>query len=203
MLKAIITDLDGVIRHFPTSRNDKYEKQYGLPQGTLLNCSFGYSDLNKVIKGEICDAEWRMIIASRIKEFAPLEDCKQLIKEWSSFPGLINHNVLDLFLQYRKEGSVLVLLTNATDKLDKDLQIHSIYDDFDIIINSSKVGKIKPNPDIFHFTLKKIGIQSSEAVFIDDSPKHVEAAQKIGIKSHLYSCITKLEKFLSENCLAN
>lgn len=199
MIKAIITDLDGVIRHFPTNRNEEYEKQYGLPQGTLVKSAFEHSDLNKVIKGEISDEEWRMIIAFRVQKFAPLEDCKQLIKEWSSFPGLINHNVLDLFLKYRKEGSVLVLLTNATDKLDINLQTHSIHDNFDLIINSSKIGKIKPNPDIFHFTLKKIGVQPSEAVFIDDSLKNIEAAQKIGIKSHLYSCITKLEKFLSEN----
>lgn len=149
MITTIITDLDEVIRIFPSQRNDEYEKRLNLPKGTLLKQTFEHPDLDKVLKGEISDAEWRRKITFRIQKIAPLKDLVQSIKEWSSFPGIIYHEIMNLYLKYKERGIKLVLLSNATDKLKKDLDTHSIYDKFDLIINSSEIGKIKPNPDIF------------------------------------------------------
>lgn len=47
--------------------------------------------------------------------------------------------------------------------------------------------------------MKKITQQPSEVVYIDDSGKNIEAAQKLGIKSHQFSDKAKLEIFLKNN----
>jgi phosphoglycolate phosphatase-like HAD superfamily hydrolase len=39
----------------------------------------------------------------------------------------------------------------------------------------------KPDPDIVHAALKKIGINASEAVMIGDTPYDVEAATRAGV----------------------
>ncbi|WP_371806173.1 HAD-IA family hydrolase [Candidatus Lokiarchaeum ossiferum] len=198
-MKAIITDLDGVIRYFPPQRNSEFETRYGLPQGTLLHTAFGYPDLNQVITGKITDHEWRSNISSRIQEFLPAQDSMKLIRDWSSFPGIINYEILDLYTSYRDKGTKLALLTNATNKLTEDLSTHSISNVFDYIINSSSLGLMKPNPGIFHFALKTLGIKPSEAVYIDDSHTHSAAASRIGLKSHLFKDFQNLADFLKQN----
>lgn len=199
VMKAIITDLDGVIRDFPSQRNREYEKQYGLPQGTLLHNTFGYPDLNQVIRGEISDDAWRRNIASRIQKYIPTEDCLKIVREWSLFPGIIDYDILNLYTEYRNKGIKLVLLTNATDKLEKDLHTLSIYDRFDLIINSSNIRLIKPDPGIFNYALKKLKIHPLDAVYIDDSSTHSTAASQIGLKAHLFKDFEKLASFLNQN----
>jgi putative hydrolase of the HAD superfamily len=198
MIKAIVTDLDGVIRHFPSNRDAKFENQYELPPGSIQQCAFGHSDFVAVLKGEISDAEWRKKIASRIYEIATGINGQQLIKEWSSFPGIINWGVMVLFQKYQNAGVLLGLLTNATDALEKDLKILGINNKFDLILNSSNHGLIKPDSAIFQLLLDKMDIIPSEVVFIDDSPQNIEAAQTLGIPSHLFSKFGELELFLAE-----
>jgi HAD superfamily hydrolase (TIGR01509 family) len=41
----------------------------------------------------------------------------------------------------------------------------------------------KPDRAIFELTLARLGVRAGEAVFIDDSPGHVEAARALGIRA--------------------
>ena len=43
----------------------------------------------------------------------------------------------------------------------------------------------KPNEDIFRFVLQDAGIIPHETLFIDDLYGNIEAANKLGIKTHL------------------
>jgi len=40
---------------------------------------------------------------------------------------------------------------------------------------------IKPDPAIFHLLLNRYGVQAERAVFIDDAPRNVAAAAKLGM----------------------
>jgi len=53
--KTIITDLDGVIRHFPMERDNEIESRYKLPLGTIARIVFEPTRLNSVITGKISD----------------------------------------------------------------------------------------------------------------------------------------------------
>lgn len=57
---------------------------------------------------------------------------------------------------------------------------------FDHIIISSEVHLIKPDPRIYRLALDRIGCEPHEAMFIDDSRKNGEGAEKVGIRSILY-----------------
>lgn len=54
---------------------------------------------------------------------------------------------------------------------------------FDEYIFSYKVGLLKPNPDIFNLTCDKLGVDLSQAIFIDDNSGFCDAAEQIGLKS--------------------
>lgn len=50
---------------------------------------------------------------------------------------------------------------------------------------SHRVNLRKPNNDIFEFVLADAGIKAEETLFIDDSWNNIEAAKKLGFKTHL------------------
>ncbi len=78
----------------------------------------------------------------------------------------------------------LVLLTNAilgsVDQLDKTVG-HKKY--FEIIIDSSVVGMVKPEKEIFILTCNKLGLSSKECLFVDDTKEYIEAAKKLGFQT--------------------
>ncbi len=50
-----------------------------------------------------------------------------------------------------------------------------------VVIDSSVVGMRKPNPAIYHHTLEELGVDATNAVFLDDMPSNVEAAKDVGM----------------------
>jgi FMN phosphatase YigB (HAD superfamily) len=69
---------------------------------------------------------------------------------------------------------------------------------FDGGIFSHEVGVRKPNPKIYEFALQKGGTKPDETVFIDDKPKMIEPATKMGITGLVFETPEKLEKDLIE-----
>ncbi|MEO5841118.1 MAG: HAD-IA family hydrolase [Acidimicrobiales bacterium] len=53
---------------------------------------------------------------------------------------------------------------------------------FDDIVDSSAVGVRKPNPDIYHLALRRLGVtRPGSATFLDDFAPNVDAAIAIGL----------------------
>jgi putative hydrolase of the HAD superfamily len=74
---------------------------------------------------------------------------------------------------------------------------------FDHIIASCDVKLIKPDPRIYQLTLERLDCRPDEAVFIDDRPVNVVAAEELGIHGIMYQSreqsLGDLEKVLSIN----
>ncbi|KAK4521365.1 uncharacterized protein ATC70_011980 [Mucor velutinosus] len=52
---------------------------------------------------------------------------------------------------------------------------------FDYFIESRLIGLRKPDPKIYHYACKEIGIQPSEAIFLDDIGMNLRSANKLGM----------------------
>jgi HAD superfamily hydrolase (TIGR01549 family) len=63
---------------------------------------------------------------------------------------------------------------------------------FDYPVASYAVGYRKPEPEIFLHVLRQAGVPPSRALFIDDIPSHIRAAQSVGIRSHQFHDAKKL-----------
>lgn len=66
---------------------------------------------------------------------------------------------------------------------------------FDKVFFSNDIGLKKPSEEIFIFLLKKINQKPENCLFIDDCPKNIETAKKLGINTILF---TGLEQFIKE-----
>jgi 2-haloacid dehalogenase len=51
---------------------------------------------------------------------------------------------------------------------------------------SGELGLIKPDAAIFHALLEKLGRPAEACMFIDDAPRNVAAAERLGFVAHRF-----------------
>jgi epoxide hydrolase-like predicted phosphatase len=61
-----------------------------------------------------------------------------------------------------------------------------ILDAFDVVVISSEVKLLKPDPRIYQLTLKRLHVKPEEAIFIDDTEKNVLGSQALGMHAILF-----------------
>jgi hypothetical protein len=112
--KYILSDLDGVIRKFPSERDSAIEAKFGLEEGVLFKKAFGDKILlNSAVCGYITDEAWRLEIIKSLTFVCDDKIAETAIKEWSSFPGIVDHEYLN-FLERHFEKIPVAVLTNGT-----------------------------------------------------------------------------------------
>ncbi len=79
------------------------------------------------------------------------------------------------------------LLSNAYSDLRKWIEEWKITDAFDTLVVSAEVKMMKPDPAIYAYTLKQMGVQPHASVFIDDVPANIEAARTAGMQGILFT----------------
>ena len=109
---------------------------------------------------------------------------------------------VEVLRSLKAAGYPLYGLSNwPSDKFDLVSPKYEFFFWFDDIVVSGKVRIAKPDPRIFELLLERIGRLASECLFIDDSPKNIIVAQKLGFQTIRYTSteqlIQELEKFLT------
>lgn len=196
VIEATITDLDGVIRSFPDARERAIEGRYGLPDGALSQVAFFSSPLQQAWIGAISDGAWRTAVESRLKALFPDVDVESAVRDWSRFSGIVDFEVLNEIKKLKKLGPLL-LMANATNRLDTDLAELDIRRSFDQIVNSSSVGYSKPGFEIFKLAHQQLGLPPEKILFIDDSPENVRTARGLGFQTHLFKNLASLKQEIS------
>ncbi len=64
---------------------------------------------------------------------------------------------------------------------------------FDAVIVSGEEGHVKPEPQIYLIATKKLSVNPSECVFVDDQKAYCAAAQSLGMHSILYKEFTQMK----------
>ncbi|MCP9751240.1 HAD family phosphatase [Ferruginibacter sp. HRS2-29] len=111
------------------------------------------------------------------------------------------------FLEKLSERYKLFLLSNTNEIhldafeeiLKRQVGLESLDKFFSKAYYSHRVKLRKPNRDIFEFVLADAGIKAEETLFIDDSWNNIEAAKKLGFKTHLLLPGEMIENLHYEN----
>ena len=180
MYKAIIFDFFGVlcsnvysnwhVEHPIPTDKEEMQKEYMRSADT----------------GEITESEL-------FKEISKLdaETPQKVRDEWLGLSAI--NTELVAFVTELKGVYKIALCSNAPSPFLRDiLKKNNLEHLFDEIVISSDVHLAKPDPAIFAFVLRQLGVQSGEAIFTDDSPQNIAGARSVGIKSFLFSDTKKL-----------
>lgn len=191
---TLFIDLDGVLRLWPSGYAD-LEEARKLPIGCIARTAFAPDLLSPVITGRITDQEWRVEVARRLATAYPSSRADEAVTDWSEQAGTVNLDVLNMVMLARARCSV-GLITNATDRLPRDLAALGLTEQLDFIINSSDIGVAKPDPEIFRHALAATNTPPQQAVFIDDTASNVAAASAMSIRSHHFTSAAGLRAFM-------
>lgn len=100
---------------------------------------------------------------------------------WKDSIGVANWETVEIMKQLKRRGYPLYGLSNwSTETFPYARSKYDFFDLLDDMVISGAVGHVKPEPEIYHIMLEKIGRPAQECLFIDDSLPNIQQAQKIG-----------------------
>ncbi len=99
--------------------------------------------------------------------------------------------------QLRDSGTRLLALTNwSRETFPVALERYEFLHWFEGILVSGEEGLIKPDPAIFRRLISRFDVDVSRAIFIDDSPRNVDGAQRVGLQAIHFENADKLRSDL-------
>lgn len=177
MIRTVLFDLDGVIRHFEPDITLRIERRHGLAPGTLAQVAFAGSTLEQLTTGRLSRAAWVMAIGDAL-------DNQEAAREWAMQPTRVDPEMLTLAGELTAAGIRTAILTNGTDTISAEASELGLDDHFDPIFNTAEIGFAKPDARAFTHVLEQFGCEPGSVLFIDDSRANVAGAAELGIRTH-------------------
>src|SRR3989344_1375020 len=102
------------------------------------------------------------------------------------------------FIKELRKSRKIGLLSNAPSPFFRSLlERGGVADLFDAIVVSSEVGHAKPEPEIFHVILERLGVAPEKALMIDDNAANVDGAIAVGMGGYLFTSVQALKDELA------
>lgn len=196
MIKAIIFDFGRVITaQKPLSLFRSYEEELGLDPDTINSIMFDSQAWQDTLLGRKTTEEFWHLIGPELG-LKTADEVNRFRRRYHADEA-INEAVLDLIRKLRGRYK-LAILSNSPPDLTRWLVDWEMRDLFEVVFCSGDEGMIKPDPAAFKLTLERLGVEPGEAVFIDDTPEHVEAARKLGIQGIIFTTAAALKDDLKK-----
>jgi 2-haloacid dehalogenase len=97
-----------------------------------------------------------------------------------------------------RQGTPLHALTNfSAETYPLALRRFDFLTRFRGVLVSGEVGLVKPDPRIYRLMLERYGLVAADAVFIDDKPANVAAAEALGLRGIVFSDPAALRRDLA------
>jgi putative hydrolase of the HAD superfamily len=184
--KALLLDLDGVLRLYDAAVDHVVEDRYGLDHGTIFKTAMEPARYQTLISGGWTRAQWLADVAEY------LELPADAMAELTAYRGYVDHEVLAFVRDVRAAGRPVALCTNAPIDLDDDLAQLGLAGEFDAVVNSSAVGTAKPTPDYFRAACLAVRTVPRLCLFVDDSHRNIEGARRVGIAAYRWNGVVDL-----------
>lgn len=195
MIKAIVFDYGGVIEQ---EEGDLIQKIADYLKITKEDWHKIYFSLNHL--ANTGKKSWQEVLALVCKEFgasdAQIFYVHEIIIE-NKKTKKIDLELIEIIKDLKNKGYKIGLLSNNATGLRQKLIDQNIISLFDEVIISAEFGFQKPQPEIFEIILNKLGVKNVEMIFIDDTKRSLEGADKIGYVPVLYKDNETLKTDLS------
>ena len=200
MIKNYIFDFGNVLCEFsPEKLTAKYVESADIQKVSEVVFDRLYWD--KLDKGTIEDEEVKAEIRKRLHASLAENACKAYDNWVFNLPAI--EGMEDVVKDIHSRGGKLYLLSSISrgfaENYSKVSWINDLFSLFDGIVLSGTIGIVKPHREIFEHLLNTYSLKAEECIFIDDSQKNIEGAEKVGIRGYLFDGNVKRLKDYLEN----
>ena len=199
MIENYIFDFGNVLTVFSP---EKLTARYISDEKSVEEISdvvFDHTHWNKLDSGLITDDEIREIIISRVPSKLK-ENALKVYDNWIYNLTPID-DMIEIVKDIKKKGKKIYLLSNISigfaEVYESIEWIKEFFSIFDGIVFSGPLKMVKPQKEIFEYTLNKYNLCAEECLFIDDKEENVKGAEAVGINTYLFDGDKeKFEKFI-------
>ncbi len=147
---------------------------------TMLQKPGGLNRLIKYSKNELNSDDVKQIYLLKIKHF-------KLLSENNLMP---RDGVLEV-IQYALKHNIKIAFITTTNKDTLDLVINNLsnyidFSKFDLITHDELVANRKPDPEIYKFALKNLGVTHSSSIAIENTLESCNSSINAKIQTLLY-----------------
>jgi putative hydrolase of the HAD superfamily len=184
-IRAVIFDFGGVLSTSPFEAFTLYERRNGLPEGLLRRLNATNPDTNawaRLERSEVDVAGFAELYAAEARAAGHTVDGAAVL---ALLGGELRPEMLTAVRRcHEHEGIGTALLTNNFVGLtggNGDGAMGGVLDLFDVVVESSRAGVRKPDPAIYRLVCDELGVEPSEAVFLDDLGVNLKPARAMGM----------------------
>lgn len=187
-IKLIVFDYGGVIIDLYPEKTRKAFLDLGLKNPDELYSPHGQIGLfDEFDKGLIDPTEF----LNALKKYLPLcVETDLIVDAWNAMLGNISMEKLN-YISQLKEKYQVCLLSNTNEihleyintKNQHSKLAYCVDDCFDKVYYSCRLGMRKPEKEIFEFVMDMHNVHPEEILFLDDTPMHIDGANKCGWKT--------------------
>ncbi|MES2409276.1 MAG: HAD family phosphatase [Patescibacteria group bacterium] len=114
---------------------------------------------------------------------------------------ILDNQLIEVAQKLKSKGYKIALLSNANNSIF-NRKVYRDYPEFkelfDKIVISSEVKMLKPDPEIYLYTLDFIDSKPEESIFVDDNEVNVKAAEDLGIQGYEYTNVDSFVSYLKD-----
>jgi putative hydrolase of the HAD superfamily len=194
--KAILIDIGGVLipGYLPAAAAE-WGDRLGISPQEFLAALFGGSD-DQVLTGRVSEPQWWAVVAGRLRAgpglMAELQEDLASREVWD--------NALVAHLRRLRGRARTAVVSNAWPGTRARMSRAGMLDIAEEIVLSCEIGYAKPDPRSYLAALQRLAVRPAHALFIDDTPGHVTAAESLDITGHVHTStagtIARIEDFL-------
>lgn len=188
LFDAVLFDFGGVFTPSPLHGLRAAAHELGIPPEVAFATVFGGYDQDtdhpwhRLERGEVSIEDAMAAITALGREAGhELDPIAMLMKGFGG--SIIREDVVELAREVRAAGLRTAIVTNNIKEFsDSWRALLPVAELFDLVVDSCEEGVRKPDPRIFSITLERLGgVPPERAVFLDDAPGNVRAAQLLGL----------------------
>jgi len=186
-IKAIIFDLGAIILNINYQNTINAFSKLGVKNVSSFYSKKVQTNLfNQIETGDITAEKF----LTELQKETHNASINQVSEAWNAMLLDLPENRLTLIQSLKKEYSIYLLSNTNTLHIDAfkkklgKVKWKKFCNLFDKMYLSHELGLRKPNAAIFEYILEKQNLKPQEVFFIDDSPEHIEGANKLGIKTY-------------------
>jgi putative acetyltransferase len=203
--RAVIFDYSGVVHREDGADWEEIARGHGLPPGRVWAAVHDIPEYGPSRRGEITPEAFRAAVKAELARWIDEGEAEGILRDLEEanrgYPP-VDPEMAGILERLR--GRVrLGLLTNGGRGSHEKLVRAGVVPLFDDVVCSGDVGLAKPDPEVFRFAARRLGVEPAECLFVDDLERNVAGARTAGMAAHLHhrTRMPDLLRFLGEHGL--